>query len=110
MPKCTSARCNSRSAIPGSPFSDAGRATDHTCRQAASLATGDYADGRLRCQLTTPVLWGLSTTSGGCRLGKARMLASVSEMLWKVTPKVLAQTALSLPAVGAHPAPSPSWY
>src|SRR5262245_145815 len=38
MPKCTSARCNSRSAIPGSPLSDTGRATDHTCRQEAYRA------------------------------------------------------------------------
>jgi hypothetical protein len=38
------------------------------------------------------------------------MLASVSEMLWRVTPKVLAQTPLSLPTVGAHPAPSLAWF
>src|SRR5215471_579121 len=38
MPKCTSARCNSCSAIPDSPLADVGRATEHTCRQEAYRA------------------------------------------------------------------------
>src|SRR5262245_56027561 len=71
MPKCTSAKCNSRSAIPGSPLSEAGRATDHTCRQEVSLATGDYADGRLRCQLTIPSCRARPPQAGATVLGAA---------------------------------------
>jgi hypothetical protein len=41
-----------------------------------------------------PVLWGLYTASGAAVLGEARTLASVAEMLWRVTPKVPAQKVL----------------
>src|SRR5215510_5283377 len=75
MPKWISARCNSRRAIPHSPRSPlafGGRffshcretgaaycsaeesAPTHPCRNEACLATEDYEDGRLWCQLTAP--------------------------------------------------------
>ena len=46
-------------------------------------------------------LWGLSAASGATVLGEARMLASVSEMLWKVTPKVPASKVLWNPCTFA---------
>ena len=58
------------------------------------IAPGGLCGWTAAVSTHNPVLWGLSTASGAAVLGEAHTLASVAEMLWRVTPKVPAQKVL----------------